>query len=546
MRRGRQAKLRSGTLLPWTLAPYGYILDPERPRDPSRVRLDPAKAEIVKQIFAWYTDPEIPATLYWVAKTLSDRQIPTPHGGLRWNVASVRGILRSPAYTGTAYSGRTHPAPAQRRKSALQPVGRGESQQPAPVENWIAVQVPAIVSQEIFDLAQHRLEQNKQMARRNNSEHDYLLRGLVSCGQCQLASTGRLLPLGYAYYVCRGRTDALRAAQGARCTARYVPADALDQLVWQDLCRLLADPTFITHELARAQAGEWLPQALQDRQRALRSALAQLERQQTRLLEVYLAEVIGRDEFERKRQEVAQMQSGLMQQLRQLEAQAQKQLDTAKLTASIEEFCRRLQPTLDQLNFAQRRQLVELLIDRVIVDNETVEIRYVIPTAPTGEHAPFCHLRKDYLDIEAQTVLIEGRNVGGFITDDEPGFGVIRPTSQGQVDWTQALGRDEDVMPEVGTTRLQGDLAQLEHMSAAMDQDVGFDADTPMPSQPLQVVDEIAINKATISQEDDAAPQGEQLGGLIEQVFVDRVGYAAAVVLQHHPNQRHSSPTKDD
>ena len=27
MRRGRQAKLRSGTLLPWTRAPYGYILD---------------------------------------------------------------------------------------------------------------------------------------------------------------------------------------------------------------------------------------------------------------------------------------------------------------------------------------------------------------------------------------------------------------------------------------------------------------------------------------------------------------------------------------
>lgn len=135
MRRGRQAKLRSGTLLPWTYAPYGYMLDPERPRDPSRVRLDPVKAESVKQIFAWYTDPEIPATRYWVAKTLSERQIPTPRGGPRWNVASVRGILRSPAYTGTAYSGRTHPAPARRRKSALQPVGQGESQRPAPVED---------------------------------------------------------------------------------------------------------------------------------------------------------------------------------------------------------------------------------------------------------------------------------------------------------------------------------------------------------------------------------------------------------------------------
>ena len=375
------------------------MLDLERPRDPSRVRLDPVKSEVVKQIFAGYTDPEIPATLYGVAKTLSDRQIPTPRGGLRWNVATVRGILRSPAYAGTAYSGRTHPAPAHNRKSALQAVGSGQSTRPAPAEDWIPIPVPVVVSQDIFDLAQQRLNQNKQMARRNNDAHDYLLRGLVSCGQCLLASTGRLAHPGYPYYVCRGRTDALRAAQGQRCTARYAPAETLDQLVWQDLCGLLTDPALITHELARAQAGEWLPQALQDRQRTLRATLAQLERQQARLLEVYLAEVIGRAEFERKRQELVQTQNGLVQQLRQLEAQAQKQLDTARLAVGIEDFCRRLQPTLKQLDFTQRRQLVELLIDRVIVDNDTVEIRYVIPTAPAGEHAPFCHLRKDHFQV---------------------------------------------------------------------------------------------------------------------------------------------------
>jgi site-specific DNA recombinase len=92
MRRGRQAKLHTGQLLPWTRAPYGYILDPERPRDPSRVRLDPVKAAIVQQIFAWYTDPQTPASLYMVAKRLSDEHIPTPTGKVRWNVASIRGI----------------------------------------------------------------------------------------------------------------------------------------------------------------------------------------------------------------------------------------------------------------------------------------------------------------------------------------------------------------------------------------------------------------------------------------------------------------------
>ena len=44
MRRGRLAKLRAGLLLPWTYAPYGYHLSPDRPRDPRGVTTDPAEA----------------------------------------------------------------------------------------------------------------------------------------------------------------------------------------------------------------------------------------------------------------------------------------------------------------------------------------------------------------------------------------------------------------------------------------------------------------------------------------------------------------------
>ena len=40
MRRGRLAKLRAGTLLPWTYPPYGYRLSPDRPRDPRGVTID--------------------------------------------------------------------------------------------------------------------------------------------------------------------------------------------------------------------------------------------------------------------------------------------------------------------------------------------------------------------------------------------------------------------------------------------------------------------------------------------------------------------------
>jgi site-specific DNA recombinase len=50
MRRGRQARLRSGQLLPWTRAPSGYRLHPERPRDPTVVQVDPVAAAVVQEL----------------------------------------------------------------------------------------------------------------------------------------------------------------------------------------------------------------------------------------------------------------------------------------------------------------------------------------------------------------------------------------------------------------------------------------------------------------------------------------------------------------
>jgi site-specific DNA recombinase len=345
-------------------------------------------------MFDCYLEPD--TTLYGIAKQLTDLGLPTPTGKPRWNVSTVRGILMNPAYTGTTYANHGRPVPAKQRKSALQPVGRGESHELRPKEEWISIGVPAVVTQEVFDRVQAKLSHNQQASPRNNKAHDYLLRGLVSCGHCRLSAMGRTLPGGYAYYICRGRTDALRAAQGQRCTARYAPAAQLDELVWQDLYQVLTQPEIIAHALERAHGGHWLPQELRSRIDTLRQVEKQLERQNERLLEAYLADVVTLPELERKRRELTQRQEALTTQRAQLEATVDQRLELSHTAASIQAFCAQIRPALDQASFAQRRQLVELLIDRVIVTDEMVEIRYVVPTRPEGPHVPFSHLRSDY------------------------------------------------------------------------------------------------------------------------------------------------------
>src|ERR1700749_2274452 len=63
-----------------------------------------------------------------------------------------------------------------------------------------------------------------------------------------------------------------------------------------------------------------------------------------------------------------------------------------------------VQRGLAEADFERRRQLVMLLVDRVVVTDADVEIRYVLPITPESEHVRFCQLRKDYFNDPAQLV----------------------------------------------------------------------------------------------------------------------------------------------
>src|SRR5215212_265868 len=409
MRRGRQARLRSGQLLPWTRAPYGYRLHPERPGDPAALQIDPVAAVVVQELFAAYAAGGV--TLHALAAQLTARRVPTPTGKPIWRPTTIRGLLTNPAYKGQAASGRLRTAPARQRKSALEPIGKGMSTTAHPSEEWITVPVPALVSAEQFDLVERRLAANQRSARRSTT-HPYLLRGLVSCGVCRLSCSGvtrTATDTRYRYYRCLGKQARVSSGRARCCPARFIPAGQLDELVWADLRAVLERPELVAQAMERAHSGAWVPQELRRRQATLRGVRASVTRQRQRLLAAYLAEVIDLACFQRQDRGLAGQEADLLAREREVAAQGERLVQVSAIAQSTTQVLKQLRVGLGQASFEQRRQLVELLIDRVVVTDGQVEIRYVIPTTDHSTKTRFCHLRTDYFQVEPADVGTPGQ-----------------------------------------------------------------------------------------------------------------------------------------
>ncbi|WP_245467893.1 recombinase family protein [Mesorhizobium sp. M6A.T.Cr.TU.017.01.1.1] len=136
---------------------------------------------------------------------------PTRKRVTRWERSVVWGMLRNPAYKGTACFNKTKVGPRQNVTKPFRLTGRavlGEKTcaHERPREEWIEIPVPALVSEDTFALAAERLADNKRLAPRRTIEPS-LVQGLVSCRRCGYAfyrTSSRSSARKIHYYRCRG------------------------------------------------------------------------------------------------------------------------------------------------------------------------------------------------------------------------------------------------------------------------------------------------------------------------------------------------------
>jgi site-specific DNA recombinase len=186
---------------------------------------------------------------------------------------------------------------------------------------------------------------------------------------------------GAQYYRCLG-SDAWRHLGGAVCDSRPIRQDLLDQIVWQEVIRLIEDPTLIQAELDRRLDAARAAEPTRRRQEALERELTRIGKSMERLVTAYQEDLLYLDELRRRMPELRAREQSMRAELQAILDQAADRMSFLRLAETLTAFLKRLRESAQSLEIIERQKVVRLLVKEVLVDNDTITIRHSIPSHP--------------------------------------------------------------------------------------------------------------------------------------------------------------------
>lgn len=346
--RGRNRSARAGNVVLHGHAPYGYKA--VQKDDRATLEIEEESAKIVRLIFEWYTvgdGEQPPMSVQSIKRALTALKIPTSSdlkncsfqkrvtGYGDWNTTSIWRMLRSTTYIGVWHYG----------------------------ADDIPVKVPAIISKGVWDMAQARMQQNKQQNKRN-TRYEYLLQSRLRCAEChnmvrtavRRSRSGKSVRL---YYHCQTQDRDLH------CTnVYYYRAELVDYLAWEWIRELLSKPDKLRKGLYdyKSQQDE-LTRPLRNRLALVENMIQEEHDKRKRMLDVYKEGHITKDEFVEYQQKYDQVVAGLIAQRAEIMSnlQGQEDLDEDRIR-TILKFAKAIQEEVEDAkeDFQTKRYYIRL------------------------------------------------------------------------------------------------------------------------------------------------------------------------------------------
>jgi site-specific DNA recombinase len=380
-RRGRKYSAMAGKVSVFSRAPYGYVYVPKMNGVDATWEIDPLKSEHVRLIFELYCNQQF--SLRRIVRHLADRGICSSQGNSQWHPTSIREVLSNPAYYGEAMFGKTRVSPkkSKKRPSRGSPEfpRNAKIQIPTTPSEQIIIPVPAIIDRNLFETARLHMDENRRRFRQDKAKSKYLLSGLVLCGRCGAAYCSRKTydKNQYHYYRCL-RSDASRTSLETRCQNKSVKGAELEQIVWDEICKLLQEPSRLRQELVRQNQKEDIDEKL----RLTLLEVAKIDKQISRLIDLYTDEKITKVELDQRLPDLRKRQEKQKQEIKKYE---QDQLtDDALLAAhsQLEEVAQMVRSRLSTADWSLKRELCVLLIKHIEIHDLEIKIVMKAPNLP--------------------------------------------------------------------------------------------------------------------------------------------------------------------
>jgi len=387
-RRGRRHAARCGCVSVLTKAPYGYrYIDKHSGGGEARFEVIEEEATVVRQMFSWVGHEG--CSLRDVARRLRQQGVRTQTGCCRWESGTIGALLRNTTYQGQAVYGKRRSGPRRPRLRSRR--GHPEvakstySLYQQPASEHIRIAVPALVDTGLFAAVQERLADNRRRLRAGTDGPRQLLQGLLVCSACGYAlsvqrsgSQGR-----YTYYSCPGTYVSERTYRRV-CPHGRQRTEAVETLVWSDVCALLSEPQRLREEFERRQQKSATPRQAVSQQ-CLDASLHKVRQSIGRLIDAYAAGLIDAGEFEPRMRRLKERLAKLEAELRVLTEQGRQEEELRGVCQQLEDFAEQMKAGLTHAEWGQKRAILEALLKRVEVDADSLHIVYKVPLHPFVE-----------------------------------------------------------------------------------------------------------------------------------------------------------------
>lgn len=343
------------------LPPLGYDVSEKR------LVINESEAEIVRLIFDRYSNGY---TYNDIAKELNAKGYKTKIGR-EFTSASLNSILNQRKYIGEY---------VYNRRSSKNINGSYNSHKNKPEEEIIRIPdaVPKIIDKKIFEKVQQRLEMNKRKAGHYKSKSNYLLSGLIVCGECGFHYQGNTRAAGrgsqsmYSSYRCGKKQN-----HKIGCGNSEIEKNRLETFVLEQMQKYLFSDNAIKTIIK--QVNEYNISVSKSKDSDLVLYEKQLNEINKQIKNITLAIAKGVN------------QELMIEQIKSLDSSKkdlEKRIEESKITAFppiVEEDVRKalskFKEFMKENNYIECKNFINQYIDKIIVYRDKVEVTFKVASA---------------------------------------------------------------------------------------------------------------------------------------------------------------------